>query len=165
LFLDAAGRITIHDPQSLTVRADWQVEGVANSIACSPDGKTLSVSFGSWRSETGSVECWSIPERRKQVTYFISTPVGATRFSPDGKTLIVGGWSGLLYWHSLANGAVTAERQLPKHLVSNAAFSPDADTLPIVPPELPPPPTPEPPNMFLLLPNRIAFNTACPVTK
>jgi bla regulator protein blaR1 len=165
LVLDAQGRITIHDPKTLKIQADWRIEGTVNSIACSPDGKTLAVSLGSWRSESGSVECWSIAERRKQVTYFTPTPVGASRFSPDGKTLIIGGWSGQLYWHSFPDGALTAERQLPKHLVSNAAFSPDADTLPIVPPELPPPPTPEPPNLFMVLPSRIAFNTACPVTK
>ena len=143
LVLDAAGGITVHDPQTLSPVACWTVEGPANSIACSPDGRTVAVSFGSWLADTGWVECWSIPERRKVARYPAAAPVGATRFTPDGRTLVVGGWNGLVTWRSLPGGAVVAERQLPKHLVADAAFCPDAGTLPLdPPPEVAPSPTP-----------------------
>src|SRR5262249_31842425 len=79
LVLDAAGEITVRDPQMLAVAASWYVEGTANSIACAPDGRTVAVSFGSWLSETGSVELWSIAERKKGATYAAPMPVGAAR--------------------------------------------------------------------------------------
>jgi hypothetical protein len=70
-------------------------------------------------------------------------PVGATRFAPDGRMLVIGGWNGLLTWRTLPGGELIAERQLPKGVVAAAAFSPDAGTLPLEPP--PPPPEPAPP--------------------
>jgi beta-lactamase regulating signal transducer with metallopeptidase domain len=143
LVLDAAGEITARDPQTLVVAASWYVEGPANSIACAPDGKTVAVSFGSWLAEDGWVELWSIDERKKLARYPASAPVGAARFSPDGRTLVVGGWNGLTAWRSLPRGELLAERRLPKELVATAAFSPDAGTLPPEPPPEPaPPPTP-----------------------
>jgi hypothetical protein len=58
---------------------------------------------------------------------------------------VVGGWNGLTVWLALPGGAVIAERQLPKDAVATAAFSPDAGTLPPVPPPEPaPPPSPVP---------------------
>jgi hypothetical protein len=125
------------------------VEGPANSIACSPDGRTVAVAFGSWLdAETGWVEFWSIAERRKLAAYGASAPVGAVRFAPDGGTLVVGGWNGLLAWRRLPGGELLAERQLAKGLVAAAAFSPDAATLPLDPPPEPvPPPSPEPPTL------------------
>jgi bla regulator protein BlaR1 len=140
LVLDAAGGITVRDPQTLATVASWTVEGPANSIACSPDNRTVAVSFGSWLGETGWVECWSITERRKIASYAASAPAGAARFSPDGKTLVIGGWNGMVTWRSLPGGELIAERQLPKHAVATAAFSPDAGTLPLEPPPEPAPP-------------------------
>src|SRR5437764_9729038 len=75
---------------------------------------------------------------------------GATRFSPDGRTLVIGAWNGLISWRSLPDGKTVAERQLSKDLVSSAAFSPDAGTLP-----LEPPPEPEPPPMTVPIPELI----------
>lgn len=148
LVLDAAGGVTVRDPQTLATVASWSVEGPANSIACAPDNRTVAVSFGSWLSESGWVECWSIPERRKVATFPASAPVGASRFSPDGKMLVVGGWNGLVAWRLLPGGDLLAERQLAKDLVATAAFSPDAGTLP---PE--PPPEPAPPPVLLGTPD------------
>jgi beta-lactamase regulating signal transducer with metallopeptidase domain len=141
LVLDAAGGISVRDPDTLAELTAWSVQGVANSIACSPDNRTVAVAFGSWLdADTGWVECWSISEGRKLVGYNASAPVGATRFAPDGGTLVVGSWSGLLTWRKLPGGELVARRQLPKDRVAAAAFSPDAGTLP-----LDPPPEPEPP--------------------
>lgn len=145
LALDATGRVTLHDPQTLETLASWYVEGTANSLACSPDGRTIAVSCGSWLGETGCVEIWSIEDRQKVATYPAPMPVGATRFSPDGGTLILGGWNGRVIWQSLADGRILADRPLPKDLVSATAFSPEAGTLPLVPPPEPaPPPVPVP---------------------
>jgi bla regulator protein blaR1 len=141
LVLDAAGGISVFDPYTLAPLNTWTVEGPVNSIACSPDSRCVAVSFGSWRdAETGWVECWSVREGRKLATYEASAPVGATRYAPDGKMLVIGGWNGLLAWRTLPGGELIAERQLPKNLVAAAAFSPDAGTLPLDPPPEPPPP-------------------------
>jgi beta-lactamase regulating signal transducer with metallopeptidase domain len=145
LVLDAAGEISVHDPQTLAIVSRWSVAGPANSITCAPDGRTVAVSFGSWMSESGWVECWSIGERRRISSYTASAPVGATRFAPDGRILVIGCWNGVVAWRGLPNGELIAERELPKHLVATAAFSPDAGTLPVeVPLEQAPMPSPVP---------------------
>jgi beta-lactamase regulating signal transducer with metallopeptidase domain len=143
LVLDGKGGISVFDPHTLARLSGWSVEGPANSIVCASDGETVAVAFGSWLdAETGWVECWSIAERRKLAIYSASAPVGAARFGPDGKRLVLGGWSGLLTWRTLPGGELIAERQMPKRLVAAASFSPDAGTLP-----LDPPPEPEPPEL------------------
>src|SRR5207249_2695135 len=131
LILDAAGGISVRDPQTLAQLASWSVEGPANSIACAPDGRTIAVSFGSWLGEDGWVEWWSIPEQRKLANFPASAPVGASRFAPDGRTLVIGGWNGLVAWRALPGGELIAERQLNKDMVADTAFCPDAGTLPL----------------------------------
>jgi hypothetical protein len=140
LVLDAANTITVLNPPTLAVIAGWTVEGPANSIACAPDSQTVAVSVGDWLAESGWVECWSIGGQRKLACYPGPGPVGATRFSPDGRTLIIGGWSGMVAWRTLPGGELIAERQLTKDLVANTAFCPDAGTLPLEAPPLPSPP-------------------------
>lgn len=152
LVLDAAGGISVRHTDTLAPLTSWSIEGPANSIACAPDGRTVAVACGSWLNEVGWVECWSITERRKLATYDLCAPVGATRFAPDGRVLVIGGWNGLLAWRTLPSGELVAERQLPKDLVAAAAFSPDAGTLPLEPPPEPvPPPMPKPPTIPELL--------------
>jgi len=142
LILDASGCVSALDSQTLAPLVSWTVEGPANSISCDPEGRIIAVSFGSWLAETGWVELWSIPERRKLAGFPSSAPVGASRISPDGRTLIIGGWNGQIAWRTITGGELIAERQLSKDLVANAAFCPDAGTLPLEPP-------PEPSPLFL----------------
>lgn len=145
LVLDAVGGVTVRDPNTLAVLAGWTVEGPANSLSCSPNGRVVAVACGSWLGETGWVECWSISEQRRVACYTAPGPVGATRFAPDGGTLVVGGWNGVVVWLTIPSGTVVAERQLSKDAVATAAFSPDAGTLPVQPPpEIAPPPSPVP---------------------
>jgi WD40 repeat protein len=161
LVLDATGCISVRHPETLAPLASWSVEGPANSIAVSPDSQTVAVACGSWLDETGWVECWSIAERRKLATYAMSTPAGASRFTPDGRMLVIGGWNGLLAWLTYPVGELVATRQLTKDVVAAAAFSPDAGTLPLEPPpepdpppELVPPAPPEPVQGISRLPGR-----------
>jgi beta-lactamase regulating signal transducer with metallopeptidase domain len=140
LVLDAAGGISVFDPQTLARSACWNVGGPANSIACGPDSQTVAVSFGSWLADDGRVEFWSIPERRRLASYESPAPAGASRVSPDGATLVIGGWNGRTFWRSLPGGSLVAERLLPKDAVANAVFSPDAESLPFDPPPEPTPP-------------------------
>ncbi|OWK43041.1 Regulatory sensor-transducer, BlaR1/MecR1 family [Fimbriiglobus ruber] len=138
LVLDAAGGISVFDPATLAPLDRWAVDGPANSITCTPDGRAVVIAFGSWLdADVGWTECWSIAEHRKMASYTAASAVGATRLSPDGRTLVVGSWDGLVAWRGLPQGDLIAERQLPKNLVAAAAFSPDAGTLPLEPP--PPP--------------------------
>jgi bla regulator protein BlaR1 len=140
LVLDAAGGISVRNPFTLVPVSSWYIEGPANSITCAPDSQTVAVSFGSWLdAETGWVECWSITEGRKLASYSASAPVGASRFTPDGEMLVIGGWNGLVAWRKYPSGELISTRQLPKGLVAAAAFSPAAGTLPLAPP----PPEPE----------------------
>jgi bla regulator protein blaR1 len=147
LVLDSAGGISVRNPRTLAPVTAWSVEGPANSIACAPDSQTVAVAFGSWLdADTGWVECWSITGRRKLASYSASAPVGATRFAPDGGTLVIGGWNGFLAWRRLPGGELVAARQLPKALVAATAFSPDAGALPLEPPPEPAaPPAPASP--------------------
>jgi beta-lactamase regulating signal transducer with metallopeptidase domain len=139
LVLDAARGISVRDARTLAPLSSWTGDGPANSIACSPDGQCVAVSFGSWLdADVGWVECWSIRERKKLAVYEASAPVGATRFTPDGRLLVIGGWNGLLAWRAFPDGELLAERKLPKDVVAAAAFSPDAGALPLVPPPEPP---------------------------
>jgi beta-lactamase regulating signal transducer with metallopeptidase domain len=145
LVLDAAGSISVLHPETLAPLTSWSVEGPANTIACAPDNRTVAVACGSWLSEVGWVECWSIGEPRMLARYAMSAPVGATRFTPDGGMLVIGGWNGLLAWRKLPDGELVATRQLPKDLVAAASFSPDAASLPLEPPPEPMgPPAPTP---------------------
>src|SRR5262249_39761160 len=141
-------------PQTLALAVSWYVEGSANSITCAPDGRTVAVSFGSWLGETGWVELWSIPEQQKLTSYLASAPVGAARFAPDGKTLVIGSWNGLVAWRALRSGELRAERQVPKDIVATPAFCPDAGTLPLEPPPEPVPPELEVPEKFGVAPDR-----------
>src|SRR5262249_14700545 len=125
LVLDAEGGISVLDPNTLAFRAGWGVEGPANSISCGPDSQTVAVAFGAWlEADTGWVEIWSIPVQGKLAAFGAPWPVGATRFSSDGGTLVLGGWNGSMAWRRLPSGELVAERQLPKDLVAAAAFSP-----------------------------------------
>lgn len=97
LVLDGAGGISVRDPQSLIALGNWTVEGPANSIACAPDGQTVAVACGSWlEAQRGWVELWSIAQERKVARFRAPGAVGATRFGPDGKLLVAGGWDGTL---------------------------------------------------------------------
>jgi beta-lactamase regulating signal transducer with metallopeptidase domain len=140
LVLDAAGEITVLDPQTLAVVASWYVGGPVNTIACAPDCRTVAVSCGSWFGDSGWVECWSISEQRKLVTYPAPAPVGAVRFAPDGQALVIGCWDGRVIWRALPGGELIAESQLSKDTVADTAFCPDAGTLPLEPPAPAPPP-------------------------
>jgi beta-lactamase regulating signal transducer with metallopeptidase domain len=142
LVLDADRRITVRDPQTLAVLAEWTVEGPANSLAVSPDGQTVAVAFGAWLAETGWVECWSIAGRKRGAVLHANAPVGAVRFTPDGRAIVIGGWNGLVAWRSLPGGDLIAERRLANDVVATAAFCPDAGTLPAEPPPEPPPQSP-----------------------
>jgi beta-lactamase regulating signal transducer with metallopeptidase domain len=152
LVLDARGGISVLDPLTLASMGGWAIEGPANNLACSPDSQAVAVACGSWRdAEIGWVECWSIPLQRKVRCYRASGPVGAARFSPDGQTLVTGGWNGMIAWRTLPEGNLLAERQYPKDMVAAAAFSPDAWDLPFRPPPEPMgPPVPESPRTLEL---------------
>jgi beta-lactamase regulating signal transducer with metallopeptidase domain len=137
LVLDTAGNVTVLDAESLAPLGSWPVDGPANSIACDPTGKIVAVAFGSWLGETGWVELWSVAERRRIACLPASAPAAACRFSPDGRTLVIGSWNGLTSWRSLPGGEVVAERMLPKDFAANTAFCPEAGTLPLEPPPEP----------------------------
>jgi WD40 repeat protein len=96
-------------------------------LAYSPDGKSLATYDGSPRSV---VQLWDIARAKEVRT--IPTPVGGIDglvFSPDGKTLLIGGGAHNLYLCDVATGQEVMPRPGHQHGVLSITFSPDGKTL------------------------------------
>ncbi|MEH1910793.1 WD40 repeat domain-containing protein [Nostoc sp.] len=96
-----------------------------NSVAISPDGKTLA-SSGSY-DET--IKLWNLAtgeEIDTLIGHF--SPVESIAISPDGKTLVCGSWKSMELWN-LATGEEISALTKDYYLVYSVAFSPDGKTL------------------------------------
>ena len=123
-------------------------EGDVESMAFSPDGKTLAAGYRGFpvgrgnnaRLGGGGVVLWDVAARRRLAQDPLPVKegyVGSVAFSPDGKTLAAGylvgegaGGGGVVLWDLAARRRLTAD-PLPSNegAVGSMAFSPDGRTL------------------------------------
>ena len=105
-------------------------EGNVESVAFSPDGKTLAAGYGGY---VGGVVLWDVATRRRLAEDPLPVKEGGVRsvaFSPDGTTLTAGYVGGVVLWR-VATRRRLAEDPLPvkEGYVKSVAFSPDGTTL------------------------------------
>ncbi len=115
----------------LTGSTDWLL-----AVASSPDGKT--VAAGGF---DGKLRLWDLASAKNQVEVAVqvpaaakappspATPVSALAFSPDGKTIVVGGQDALIYVFQTADGKLL--RTMPGHTsaITSLAFHPGGAVL------------------------------------
>ena len=117
---------------------------VADSVAFSPDGKTLAVGGSTTGSNTvvnvGAVWVWDVPAGRQIGQVVTPGPlsggVTSVAFSPDGTTLAIGGWDAsrdatVLLWNPATNREIGGPLMTTGGEVASMAFSPDGRTLAI----------------------------------
>jgi eukaryotic-like serine/threonine-protein kinase len=98
-----------------------------NSVAFSPDGKTLAAG-----AVTGRTYVWDVATGKLAATLTdpSSKGVESVAFSPDGKTLAAGDFNGRTYLWNVATGTLAATLTDPSSKgVESVAFSPDGKTL------------------------------------
>ena len=111
----------------LTAGGSPTAPGARNSVAFSPDGKTLAAVDGA-----DGIYLWDIPARSQVAT--LPDPgkqaVVSVAFSPDGKTLAaVDAAGGIYLWDIAARNLVVTLSAPNVQAVNSAAFSPDGKTL------------------------------------
>ena len=98
-----------------------------NSVAFSPDGKTLAAG-----NATGRTALWNVAASKLAVTLTDpgSKGVGSVAFSPDGRILAAGDFNGRTYLWDVATGKLAAALADPGGKgVNPVAFSPDGRIL------------------------------------
>jgi WD40 repeat protein len=110
---------------------------ITGSVAFSPDGKTLAVGgFNGNGNGDGAVWLWNVPAGHQiggvLTPAILSGGVTSVAFSPDRKTLAVGGINGngdgAVWLWNVATGHQTGDF-LTRGAVTSVAFSPDGKTL------------------------------------
>ena len=105
-------------------------KGRLRDIALSPDGTRLAVAstIGVWLYDTATYQ--EIALLRKQNSDFI----GSIAFSPEGRTLAVGGWLdsyAVVHLLDMTTGELVSTLKGHTDGVASIAFSPDGDTIAI----------------------------------
>jgi len=96
-------------------------KGYINGLAYSPDGK-LVASAG---NNDGKVLLWTVATGKARELVSLKTHLTEVAFSPDGKTLAVGCWDGLVRLYNVESGKETAVLKGHTSRVWGLAISPD----------------------------------------
>ncbi len=105
---------------------------VVNSMAFSPDGRTIASGYAGYEAD-GGIVLWDVAARKRLVDdplHMKEGPVTGVAFSPDARTIAAGYPGGLMLWDVAARQRL-AEVPLPvkEGPVTGVAFSPDAKTI------------------------------------
>ena len=117
--------------------------GTVSSVAFSPDGKTLAIGTAiitfNDASESSPAQLWNVATRQQISNLNTSSnygdSVGSVAFSPNGKTLALGGVHGGLpgaaawLWNTATGHLIGAPLTTGGIVISSVAFSPDGKTL------------------------------------
>jgi WD40 repeat protein len=113
-------------------------EGSVDSVAFSPDGKTIAAGYGAFGGGSGGgVVLWDAAGRKRLLDvplYVKEGDVNSVVFSPDGKTIAAGyfggGGGGVMLWDAVGHKRlVDASLDAKKAAVSSVAFGPDGKTI------------------------------------
>ncbi|MGZ6576168.1 MAG: WD40 repeat domain-containing protein [Solirubrobacteraceae bacterium] len=115
----------VHSRQPLGV--PLQTHHLVNSVAYSPDGRTLAAGNG----DHGTVGLWDVQRHHLIRTLHIgnSGPVNSVVFAPDKRILAIGSESGTVQLWSLPGDNPLATLNGGTGAVFSVAFSPDGRTL------------------------------------
>ena len=119
-----AMRTAAASPQIATLTSGY---GAVNSVAFSPDGKTLATG-----NADGTARLWNLAtgQQTRPPLHGGSQAVTSVTFSPDGKTLATGDTDGTGLLWNLATGQQTRlSLHGDAHSTASVAFSPDGKTL------------------------------------
>ena len=124
-------RIELWDTDTGQFLRAFRTAGSVDTLAFSPSGRMLALattSSSGWSDYP--IELWNAQTGEPLATFSGHTwIIGALAFSPDGETLISGGWNDMIKVWSVETGEPRVTLQGHVDWVSVVAFSPDGSTL------------------------------------
>ena len=127
----------LHDQPALRTFLHIE-EGGVQSVAFSPDGKTIAAGYGGVGGGGGGVVLWDVAARKRLADDPLPVKEGmvwGVSFSPDGKTIAAGyggfgGGGGVVLWDVAARKRLAADPLPVKEgNVTGVSFSPDGKTI------------------------------------
>ncbi len=104
-----------------------QVNNDVWSIALSRDGQYLAASCGWWENCPGETGVWNLATRQPLQRFTEDRGIASVAFTPDGKRLASGSWTGRARVYDWAAGKEVAD--FPVDGISRVAISPDGQLL------------------------------------
>jgi WD40 repeat protein len=113
-------------PRPVAAGKPLQGQGNVQSVAFTPDGRTLAT------SGRGGIDLWEVAAQRHLATLAVggAAVVTAVAFAPNGRTLAAGTRDGSIsIWDVMGRQPIGAPQQGHSQLVTAVAFSPDGRTM------------------------------------
>ena len=120
-------KLRLFETLSGALLGSWHQKSDPYSLAVSPDGNTLAVSYASGEIELRDAHQPSLPVRK--TLYGHTSYVPSLAFSPDGALLASASWDQTVKLWSLTTGGELRSLRGHNDWVQSIAFSPDGNTL------------------------------------